>query len=362
MGTLYASIRTSPPHPASWIDRLSPDLALAPFGSKPPSHRGRGAGRRTTRANRQVLDHDQVVVVDQLARELVGEVASLVAHPAMVLRCPILPTSSALGAPLLGRQVPLRSGEPSRGLSFQARTIDELSLGGGNQVHDPEVDPHLTSRRGERHRFDLDAADRNEPAVPLALDRDRLGDAPDLSVQEDLDVTDPAKGHAPSIGLQPPAACVLPLQRVEPRARLEPREPGRLATSAAPIEGAEHAFQPLESPSTDRDAAVQGLGAHLTELSKRPALMDVVDGSALPGPRAPAVFECRVVELALQPERHLEPLGLLHSRAEPIAEGPTLAHRISVRVGCDTVKVTHYPSLRTTMPGGRLRVVAEGVP
>src|ERR1019366_7647438 len=134
---LYASIRTSPPHPASWIDRLSPDLALAPFGSKPPTHRGRGAGRRTTRANRQVLDHDQVVVVDQLARELVGEVASLVAHPAMVLRCPILPTSSALGAPLLGRQVPLRSGEPSRGLSFQARTIDELSLGGGNQVHDP---------------------------------------------------------------------------------------------------------------------------------------------------------------------------------------------------------------------------------
>ena len=73
MGTLYASIRTSPPHPASWIDRLSPDLALAPFGSKPPSHRGRGAGRRTMRANRQVLDHDQVVVVDQLAREHVGE-------------------------------------------------------------------------------------------------------------------------------------------------------------------------------------------------------------------------------------------------------------------------------------------------
>src|ERR1039458_9464689 len=143
----------------------------------------------------------------------------------------------------------------------------------------------------------------------------------------DLDVPDPEDGHSACVWLEFPARGVLPLQGVEPRARLEPGESGRLAARASAIEGAERTVQPLEGPSADRDAIVQDLGAHLAQLGQGPALLDVVDGPAFPGPRAPAVLQGGVVELTLQPERHLEPLGLLLGRVEPIAKGPTQAHR-----------------------------------
>src|ERR1019366_9352472 len=147
-----------------------------------------------------VLENDEVAVVDQLTRDLVGEVPSLVADTAVVLGRPLDGTLPTVRAPLLRFQVSLCLGKRVRGVAPEASFIDQHTVRGRHEVYDAEVDAHLVTRRRERGRINARAADRDEPVTTLARDRDRLGRATDLAMQVDLDVADPLEVKSALLG------------------------------------------------------------------------------------------------------------------------------------------------------------------
>ena len=176
------------------------------------------------RGERKVLEHDEVIVIYERARQLVGEVAATVADSTVLLGHSLDGPAATIRSLLLPLQVSLGLREPRRRLPPEQAPVDHHSVGGREKIDDTEVEPHLTSGRRQGGQLNIHAADRDKPTPPLTLDGDRLWGSLDHSVQVDPDVTDALEVQPLGSRHHLPATRVLPLERIEPDAWLEPGE------------------------------------------------------------------------------------------------------------------------------------------
>ena len=121
----------------------------------------------------QIFDGDETVLVDQLARCLVLEVAPLVFH--MHMRA--LKQSNRLAAPgapfLPPGDLPLSAPQPGLRPAVMPRIRNLGAIGQHRKAVQANVDTGCAVAGREHRSLPFDAEDR-EPAAGLALDRDRL--------------------------------------------------------------------------------------------------------------------------------------------------------------------------------------------
>jgi hypothetical protein len=90
----------------------------------------------------QVLVDNQVVVIDQAARQLVSVVETLVTDLAVTGSHPLDGPTSVRGTPPLRGQLPLRLREPAGRSTPVTRVLDVFTVGCREQVGDPEIQTH----------------------------------------------------------------------------------------------------------------------------------------------------------------------------------------------------------------------------
>jgi hypothetical protein len=135
--------------------------------------------------------HDEVMVIDHAAGELVECVGSAVTDVPVGPRDAFLRGPTALRSSLHGGQCPLGTGKALRGALAVPTVRDQVPVTGGHEHGHPDVDADLTAGRGERLGGDIYAPDTDPPALSFALDRDGLGGSSDRAVQANLERTNP---------------------------------------------------------------------------------------------------------------------------------------------------------------------------
>src|SRR5439155_23132769 len=152
----------------------------------------------------------------------VGDLALLAGQrlprPAAALRAPLLAGERLLGGHqccLPPRQVP--------------GVVEDLPLGAGRQVDDPEVEARLPARGRQGTGRDVGALDCGGPPASLAPDVEGLRDATQGPVQLELHMADALQVQTAVPLLQLPAGSVLVGGAVEPPPGLEAGEAGLVA-------------------------------------------------------------------------------------------------------------------------------------
>ena len=135
----------------------------------------------------QILDCDQPILVDQLARFLVLEVPALV--PDMNVRALEQPHCRAAPAAALlpPRNLPLAAPQSRFGAPVVPGILDLRAIGQHREAVQPDIDSGSAVTRRQRRGITLDA-EAHEPAARFALDRNRLNLAFDGPVKFNLDV------------------------------------------------------------------------------------------------------------------------------------------------------------------------------
>ena len=93
----------------------------------------------------QILHHQHVIALDQRAGLFVVKVLALVGDLAMPSRHSLPPPLTVLRTALGALQSLLRRGEPVRRGPAPARIVDVLTVAGGGETRDPDVDTGLAA-------------------------------------------------------------------------------------------------------------------------------------------------------------------------------------------------------------------------
>jgi hypothetical protein len=192
----------------------------ARFGGRPVGFVGAvialpGLGASHHVRDLEVLVDDEVIGVDELPRQLVGEVIALVADLAVGgghrVDCPL----SLLRSLALRGQVALGRGEAGPGPVSVAPFEDEPAVTGGDPDAHSEIDADLLPGTRQWPPGDIGTPHRQPPAASFSGHGDGLGTALNISVETDLDRSDPDQAESGAFGVKTPSDGVLPLHRVE---------------------------------------------------------------------------------------------------------------------------------------------------
>ena len=342
-------------HPPTRVQNASIQAGL---GGDVPAWLLDRAGRAANHVrDPQVLVHDQVIVADQVERDLVRVIKALPPDLRMQGSNPRRRLKPPFATPLLAGEVALRGSEPVGGGGEVARVGHLRPVAGSDQGGHTHVDPNHRPRGGKRLGWHVVAGQDHVPAVALPLDADRLHPAAYGAVLVHADMPDSLEPHERGLGvfgLGVPAAAVTvlrPFDRVEPAAALEAGEARLLPGLKAAEERGERLIQPSQGGllGGKRPSAlpVRVVGSDVLQLGR---LVFVPDRHTCLAVGGAAVLKGRVVQLAvvLQARGERDLLAASGTQQELVRPSHRLRRRLSVR----------RPSARSTHAAALIEIPA----
>ena len=248
----------------------------------------------------EVLNHDNVIPLNQSPCSLVMKVATLICDFAMPSCQLLTPPTTIVRIGLRPAQPGLRPSNTSCRNSGPPRVIDLSTIRSRNEFCYAKIDADLSSGRGQRRAGHIIARQDKRPAPSFTPDLDRLDPPKHLAVGTHLYMADALQIHTRSVCVPPRAVTILrPHHAVESVSALNPWIAWRPASSQPPEEPLERPVQPPKRGLLTRErphSDIRTLPANVAELSRLFAVADL--GSTVP-PGLPPLKQCRVVQLSM---------------------------------------------------------------
>jgi hypothetical protein len=271
----------------------------------------------------EIFHRDQVIRLHQCAGSLVVKVAAAVGDLA-VPRGHGVPPVTSVGRSTLGTSEPLLSRVQSRcGSSGPARVVDVLTIAGGDETSDTDIDTNLTAGGRQRGCGHLVAGQDQHPAPALAPDLDRLHHTGRRAVCGDFHLSDALQVHPVCVGMPAGAVTVFgPLHTVESASTLEARISWCATGFHPPEEPVEGPVEPAQRGLLGRKRPRRHILACCPNLAQLRRLIPIPNPGLAVRPPVPAFLQRSVIEFAMPIQTMLQGDVLPGGRAHPEIECP----------------------------------------